>query len=530
MAWRALDKFKITKQLGDGTFGCVLLGVNIMTGEKVAIKKMKKLEHFDESLRLREVKALAQLGKHKNIIKLKEMIRDRRTDELNLVFEFMDGDLFSKMRDLESRGEFFEEIEVKKYIYQLMLGLDHMHRRGLFHRDMKPENLLITGDVLKIADFGLAKELSCEPPFSEYVTTRWYRAPEVLLKSTTYSAAIDIWGAATIFAEIITLQAIFPGDSSIDEIYKICTLLGTPRHSVIKLEMDANDYEDSSASCDPKNYYSLRPTPERSQIMGGGEWNEAYELASAMGGFEFPQMDPVPLEQYLPNASTESLQLIADMMRYDPRKRPTAGEVLSHGWFDEVRQVKRNSRSKRRGTFALFQKAKEHLVHKPQVITNEIEEMHPVSSVIRRQSRSTTRSRVKVGEASIDNDDDIATLPELPSKQANPKPIFEKKISEIEIEVGSKSRTASAVSMRDFSDPEKKMRMFDRKQKHLENMLGALSVAEEDPKDKWGQKMKNKNKSQPKVSTVVYNPPSAPVFSSGTGRRKAKYDAIHEEY
>ncbi len=125
-----------------------------------------------------------------------------------------------------------------------------MHKHGYFHRDMKPENLLCAGpELVKIADFGLAREIryalvlsrlkhyctyvvfvncSSRPPYTDYVSTRWYRAPEVLLRSTVYSAPIDIWAVGCIMAELYTFRPLFPGNSEIDEIFKICSVLGTP--------------------------------------------------------------------------------------------------------------------------------------------------------------------------------------------------------------------------------------------------------------------------------------------------------------
>lgn len=104
-----------------------------------------------------------------------------------------------------------------------------MHKHGFFHRDIKPENLLCNGpELIKIADFGLARETRSRPPYTDYVSTRWYRAPEVLLRSTNYSSPIDIWAIGCIMSELYTLQPLFPGRSEIDQIFRICSILGTP--------------------------------------------------------------------------------------------------------------------------------------------------------------------------------------------------------------------------------------------------------------------------------------------------------------
>ncbi|KAH9728705.1 serine/threonine-protein kinase MHK [Citrus sinensis] len=173
-------------------------------------------------MNLREVKALRKLN-HPNIIKLKEVVREN--NELFFIFEYMEHNLYHIMRERQIP---FSEGEIRSFMSQMLQGLAHMHRNGYFHRDLKPENLLVTNDVLKIADFGLARELSSMPPYTEYVSTRWYRAPEVLLQSSSYTPAIDMWAVGAILAELFTLSPIFPGDSEIDQLYKVCCILGAP--------------------------------------------------------------------------------------------------------------------------------------------------------------------------------------------------------------------------------------------------------------------------------------------------------------
>ena len=123
----------------------------------------------------------------------------------------------------------FAESIIKNILFQIFQGLNYMHKHGFFHRDIKPENLLCNGpDLIKIADFGLARETRSRPPYTDYVSTRWYRAPEVLLRTTNYSSPIDLWAVGCIIAELYTLQPLFPGRSEIDQIFRICSILGTP--------------------------------------------------------------------------------------------------------------------------------------------------------------------------------------------------------------------------------------------------------------------------------------------------------------
>ncbi|XP_058878672.1 serine/threonine-protein kinase MAK-like isoform X6 [Acipenser ruthenus] len=184
-------------------------------------------------------------------------------------------------------------------MFQVISGLAFVHKHGFFHRDMKPENLLCMGpEFIKIGDFGLAREIRSRPPYTDYVSTRWYRAPEVLLRSSVYSSPIDMWAVGCIMAELYTLRPLFPGNSEVDEIFKICQVLGTVK----------------------KN-----------------DWPEGYQLAGAMN-FRFPQCVPTHLSTLIPNASNEAIALMRDMLQWDPKKRPTTTQALRYPYF-QVGQV-----------------------------------------------------------------------------------------------------------------------------------------------------------------------------------------------
>ncbi|XP_046742554.1 serine/threonine-protein kinase ICK isoform X1 [Diprion similis] len=284
-----MNRYITLHQLGDGTYGSVVLGQRIDTGEKVAIKRMKrKYYSWEEAMNLREVKSLKKLS-HANVVKLKEVIREN--DVLYFVFEYMKENLYQLMKD---REKLFPEPVIRNMVYQVLQGLAFMHKHGFFHRDMKPENLLCMGpELIKIADFGLAREIRSRPPYTDYVSTRWYRAPEVLLHSTNYNSPIDIWAVGCIMAELYTFRPLFPGNSEIDEIFKICSVIGTPNKD---------------------------------------DWPEGYQLAAAMN-FKFPNFSPTPLSKLIPNASQESVTLMEDMMRWNPIQRPTAQQSLRYRYF-----------------------------------------------------------------------------------------------------------------------------------------------------------------------------------------------------
>ncbi|NWR61967.1 MAK kinase, partial [Bucorvus abyssinicus] len=284
-----MNRYTIMKQLGDGTYGSVLMGKSNESGELVAIKRMKrKFYSWDECMNLREVKSLKKLN-HANVIKLKEVIREN--DHLYFVFEYMKENLYQLMKD---RTKLFPESVIRNMMYQILQGLAFIHKHGYFHRDMKPENLLCIGpELVKIADFGLARELRSQPPYTDYVSTRWYRAPEVLLRSSVYSSPIDMWAVGSIMAELYTLRPLFPGTSEVDEIFKICQVLGTPKKS---------------------------------------DWPEGYHLASAMN-FRFPQCVPISLKTLIPNASNEAIQLMSNTLNWNPKRRPTASQALKYPYF-----------------------------------------------------------------------------------------------------------------------------------------------------------------------------------------------------
>ena len=185
-----MEDYEIIERIGGGAFADVYKAKEKSTNELVAIKILKKkYKKWEDCLELRECKSLQKLSDDSlsnqkginNIIKLKRIIFITKTGSLNLVFEYMKQDLLDLMKSKEPNH--LEESKIKDIIYQMLLGLSHMHKYGFFHRDMKPENLLLNENIVKIADFGLAREIRSIPPYTEYVSTRYYRAPECILKS-----------------------------------------------------------------------------------------------------------------------------------------------------------------------------------------------------------------------------------------------------------------------------------------------------------------------------------------------------------
>ncbi|XP_062706989.1 probable serine/threonine-protein kinase DDB_G0268078 [Aedes albopictus] len=289
-----MNRYLTLSQLGDGTYGTVVLGQRKDTGEKVAIKRMKrKYYSWEEAMNLREVKSLKKLS-HANVVKLKEVIREN--DVLYFVFEYMQENLYQLIKDRENH---FPEATIRLILQQILTGLAFMHRHGFFHRDLKPENVLCCGpELVKIADFGLAREIRSRPPYTDYVSTRWYRAPEVLLHSTRYGSAIDLWAVGCIMAELYTFRPLFPGSSEVDQLFKICSVLGTP---------DKND------------------------------WPDGHKLAATIQ-FRFPECPKIPLESLVTRAGSAGIQLLEDFLLWEPEKRPTAQQSLKYPYFASVKQ------------------------------------------------------------------------------------------------------------------------------------------------------------------------------------------------
>ena len=204
----------------------------------------------------------------------------------------METDLLELMKSCEPKT--LKEDQIRDIMHQTLLGLSFMHKYGFFHRDMKPENLLLTSNKLKIADFGLAREIRSVPPYTEYVSTRYYRAPECILKSTNYSSPIDIWALGCIMAEMyLHPQPLFCGSNEKEVLFKICSVLGTPTHDI---------------------------------------WNDGIRQANIVG-IKFPTCPGTELEKIIPEASSEAIDLMKQMIRWDPNKRATAKNLLNHPFF-----------------------------------------------------------------------------------------------------------------------------------------------------------------------------------------------------
>ncbi|KRX11019.1 Protein kinase-like domain [Pseudocohnilembus persalinus] len=294
-----MEKYREIKKIGDGAFGSVIKAENIQDKSIVAIKYMKqKYKSWDECMELRELKSLRKLKDHINIIRLKEVIRVN--DELAFIFEFIHNDIFRLYEEQKKLGTTLPKNTVKSIFWQTANALQYCHKQGFFHRDLKPENIFISeNQIVKLGDFGLAREIRSRPPFTEYVSTRWYRAPEIILRQPNYNSPVDVFALGCIIGELYEGKPIFPGGSEIDQLTKYCQILGTPSKE---------------------------------------EWPEGHKLA-AKKGFTFRFYSSIDLQDVIPNAPYEALQLIKQCLQWDPNKRPNATKIMQHQFFNDINSI-----------------------------------------------------------------------------------------------------------------------------------------------------------------------------------------------
>ncbi|MFS7903635.1 putative protein-serine/threonine kinase CMGC-RCK family [Helianthus anomalus] len=263
-----MEKYTKIMEIGRGSYGVVWKAMNKQTGEVVAIKKLNnEYKTNEDSMNLREVKSLIKIVNHPNIVKLKEIIRENNT--LFLIFEYMECDLYQLMVE---RTKPFSESEIRNMCFQTLQGLAYMHHKGYMHRDLKPENILVSKNILKIGDLGSARETNGEQPYTHYnVTTLWYRAPEVFLRSPCYNSSVDMWAFGAIMADV----------------------LGTPTEST---------------------------------------WLSGLDLARNVL-YRFPDFPGIRFSELLPTASSDAVNLVASLLSWCPSDRPTAMEALKHPFF-----------------------------------------------------------------------------------------------------------------------------------------------------------------------------------------------------
>ncbi|GAB4849286.1 Mitogen-activated protein kinase 19 [Ancistrocladus abbreviatus] len=339
------NRYKILEVIGKGSYGVVCAAIDTHTGEKVAIKKINDIfEHISDAIRiLREVKLL-RLLRHPDIVEIKRIMlppskRDFR--DIYVVFELMESDLHQVIKandDLTREHHQF-------FLYQMLRALKYMHTANVYHRDLKPKNILANANCkLKICDFGLARVAFNDTPttifWTDYVATRWYRAPELCGSfCSKYTPAIDVWSIGCIFAEVLTGKPLFPGKSVVHQLDLMTDLLGTPLQETI---------------------LGVRNEKARKYLT------------------DMRKKHPVPFSQKFPNADPLALCLLKRMLAFDPKDRPTAEEALADPYFKGLAKVEREPACQSISKFEFeFERRRVTKDDVRELIYREILEYHP---------------------------------------------------------------------------------------------------------------------------------------------------------
>lgn len=302
------SRYQVQEVIGKGSYGVVGSAIDTHTGERVAIKKINDVfEHVSDATRiLREIKLL-RLLRHPDIVEIKHIMLPpsrREFKDIYVVFELMESDLHQVIKandDLTPEHYQF-------FLYQLLRGLKYIHTANVFHRDLKPKNILANADCkLKICDFGLARVSFNDAPsaifWTDYVATRWYRAPELCGSFfSKYTPAIDIWSIGCIFAEMLSGKPLFPGKNVVHQLDLMTDLLGTPP---------------------PESIARIRNEKARRYLSS------------------MRRKQPVPFAQKFPNADPLALHLLERLLAFDPKDRPTAEEALADTYFHGLANVDR---------------------------------------------------------------------------------------------------------------------------------------------------------------------------------------------
>ncbi|RLV89008.1 Extracellular signal-regulated kinase 1 [Spathaspora sp. JA1] len=311
------ESLKVVKVLGEGAYGIVALAIHVPTGTKVAIKRIEPFERPLFCLRtLREIKLLSKFNNHENIIKLYDVQKPynyQSFHEVYLIQEFMPSDLLNIIRT-----HVLSDQHVQYFTYQILKGLKLIHSAKVIHRDLKPSNLLVNEECdLKICDFGLARldnQLypNQEVPngisnLTEYVATRWYRAPEIMLSASNYSRAIDIWSVGCILAEMYTYKALFPGTDYVNQLRLIFEVLGSPTEQDMEIVKSHRAKE------------FLKCLPKRAKLNFS----------------EFINSHPYRIAKHGTNNPVNHLgvDLLEKMLIFDPTKRITVDQALEHPYL-----------------------------------------------------------------------------------------------------------------------------------------------------------------------------------------------------
>ncbi|XP_072380035.1 uncharacterized protein Pitslre isoform X1 [Diabrotica undecimpunctata] len=295
---RSVEEFQCLNRIEEGTYGVVYRARDKRTDDIVALKrlKMEKEKEGFPITSLREINTLLK-GQHANIVTVREIVVGSNMDKIFIVMDYVEHDLKSLMETMRHKKQHFMPGEIKCLLRQLLLAVGHLHDNWILHRDLKTSNLLLSHKgILKVGDFGLAREYGSPlKAYTPIVVTLWYRAPELLLCAKEYSTPIDLWSVGCIFAELLLMNALFPGKSEVDQLNRIFKDLGTPNEKI---------------------WPGFNQLPAVKKM----KFNE-YPVSNLRGKFN--------------TLSEVGIGLLIKFLTYDPKERVTAEDGLKHAYFTE---------------------------------------------------------------------------------------------------------------------------------------------------------------------------------------------------
>ncbi|KAL6048993.1 Mitogen-activated protein kinase [Balamuthia mandrillaris] len=361
-----LRKYEQGAKIGEGAYGIVWKATRKKTRETVALKKIfDAFQNATDAQRtFREIMFLQELGDHDNIIQLQDVMKAENDKDIYLIFEYMETDLHKVIK-----ANLLQDIHKQYIIYQLLKCLKYMHSGNVLHRDLKPGNILLNADCLvKVADFGLARSIDHLekhgeelPVLTDYIATRWYRAPEILLGSTTYTKGVDIWSVGCIMAELFGGKPIFPGSSTLNQLDKIIEITGRP---------SSEDIE------------GVR-SPFASTILES-----------------LPPSTPRSLADLYPKASPESLDLLSKLLMFNPAKRITAEEALAHPFLKKFHKPEAEIVVGKSITIPFDDNTKFSVTDYRETLYEEIKRARKEKRQQRKERRAQRKSALKGGASS----------------------------------------------------------------------------------------------------------------------------------
>ena len=294
-----IKRFNLYKKIGKGAYGVVFKATDKKTKEIIALKKLYDAfrNDTDSQRTFREVMLLQELNGHENIIRLLNVIKAENNMDLYLIFEYMESDLYNVIR-----ANILQDIHKRYIIYQMLKALKFIHSADIIHRDLKPSNVFINSDCsIKLGDFGLARTLQNRkngflPIVTDYVATRWYRAPEMLLGATNYSKAVDMWSVGCILVELMTAKPLFPGKSTKNQIMLVLEVTGIPS----------------------KEDFEIVKENTGLQI----DW-EIFPL----------KMVKKSIKSIMPGSPSDAVDLVKKLLCFNPDQRLTVEQALEHSYL-----------------------------------------------------------------------------------------------------------------------------------------------------------------------------------------------------